>query len=58
MLRSCQILSIFYNSEAIEVDGESSVSSIKIFNEKDNVVNKLEVNAVFMAVGYKPNTEF
>ncbi|EED29392.1 thioredoxin-disulfide reductase [Borreliella garinii] len=51
-------IEIFYNSEAIEVDGESSVSSIKIFNEKDNVVNKLEVNGVFMAVGYKPNTEF
>ncbi|WKC79897.1 thioredoxin-disulfide reductase [Borreliella tanukii] len=49
---------ILYNSEAIEVDGQSSVSSVKIFNKKDNVVYELEANAVFMAVGYKPNTEF
>ncbi|WKC80816.1 thioredoxin-disulfide reductase [Borreliella tanukii] len=49
---------ILYNSEAIEVDGKSSVSSVKIFNKKDNVVYELEANAVFMAVGYKPNTEF
>ncbi|AJA90322.1 thioredoxin reductase [Borreliella chilensis] len=51
-------IEILYNSEAVEVDGKTSVSSVKIFNKKDNIVYELEVNAVFMAVGYKPNTEF
>lgn len=27
-------IEILYNSEAIEVDGKSSVSSVKIFNKK------------------------
>ena len=49
---------ILYNCEAIEVNGENSVSRVQIINNKDNSTFELSVHGIFMAVGYKPNTEF
>ncbi|AGT27474.1 thioredoxin-disulfide reductase [Borrelia miyamotoi] len=49
---------ILYNCEAIEVNGNNFVSSIQIVNNKDNSVFKLSIDGVFIAIGYKPNTEF
>ncbi|AYE36382.1 thioredoxin-disulfide reductase [Borrelia turcica IST7] len=49
---------ILYNCEAIEVNGENSVSRVQIINNKDNSTFELSVYGIFMAVGYKPNTEF
>ncbi|UER67681.1 thioredoxin-disulfide reductase [Borrelia sp. BU AG58] len=49
---------ILYNCEAVEVNGEDSVSGVKILNNKDNSIFQLSVGGLFMAIGYRPNTEF
>ncbi|WKC58067.1 thioredoxin-disulfide reductase [Borrelia sp. P9F1] len=49
---------ILYNCEAIEVGGKDSVSRVKVLNNKDNSTFQLSVDALFMAIGYRPNTEF
>ncbi|WP_421622691.1 thioredoxin-disulfide reductase [Borrelia sp. MN22-0132] len=48
---------ILYNCEAIEVNGDNVVSRIQIL-DKNNSIFKLNVDGIFVAVGYKPNTEF
>ncbi|BCR21939.1 thioredoxin-disulfide reductase [Borrelia sp. HM] len=56
--RLCNV-EILYNCEALEVNGDNCVlSSIQIINNKNNSVSKLNVDGVFVAIGYKPNTEF
>ena len=49
---------ILYNCEVLEVNGDNCVSSIQIINNKNNSVSKLNIDGVFVAIGYKPNTEF
>ncbi|QMU99285.1 thioredoxin-disulfide reductase [Borrelia sp. A-FGy1] len=51
-------IEILYNCEAIEVKGDNSVSGIQILNNKNNFTFVLSVCGIFIAVGYKPNTEF
>lgn len=48
---------ILYNCEAIEVNGDNVVSRIQIL-DKNNSIFKLNVDGIFVAIGYKPNTEF
>ncbi|AAX17023.1 thioredoxin-disulfide reductase [Borrelia hermsii] len=49
---------ILYNCEAIEVNGDNVVSGMQIMNSKDNSTFKLSVDGIFIAIGYKPNTDF
>ncbi|AHH10696.1 Thioredoxin reductase [Borrelia coriaceae ATCC 43381] len=49
---------ILYNCDVIEVNGDNVVSSVIIMNNKDNSTFKLSVDGIFVAIGYKPNTEF
>ncbi|AHE62835.1 thioredoxin-disulfide reductase [Borrelia parkeri] len=49
---------ILYNCEAIEVNGDNVVSMVQIIDNKNNSTFKLSVDGIFMAIGYKPNTEF
>ncbi|AHH08495.1 thioredoxin-disulfide reductase [Borrelia anserina] len=49
---------ILYNCEAIEVNGDDSISRVWIMNNKDNSTFELVLEGIFIAIGYKPNTEF
>ncbi|WP_445436016.1 thioredoxin-disulfide reductase [Candidatus Borreliella tachyglossi] len=49
---------ILYNCEVIEVSGDNVVSRVQVINNKDNSTFELSVDGIFMAIGYKPNTEF
>ncbi|AAX17842.1 thioredoxin-disulfide reductase [Borrelia turicatae] len=49
---------ILYNCEAIEVNGDNIVSMVQIIDNKNNSTFELSVNGIFVAIGYKPNTEF
>ena len=47
-----------WNSEVVEVLGESRVEGLKIKNKKTNAEQTLPVEGVFVAIGHHPNTEF
>ncbi|UPA12179.1 thioredoxin-disulfide reductase [Borrelia venezuelensis] len=49
---------ILYNCEAIEVNGDNVVSMVQIIDNKNNFTFELSVDGIFVAIGYKPNTEF
>ena len=49
---------ILYNCEAIEVNGEGSVSRVRVVNNRDNSTFELSIGGLFMAIGYRPNTDF
>ncbi len=53
-----QKIEILYNTEIKEVLGEDVVKGIKIFNSKDNFVQDLEVDGLFLAIGHIPVTGF
>lgn len=52
-------IEFLFNTEVLEVLGESSVEGIKILNnhtQEESVLN--DVRGLFMAIGHKPNTDF
>ena len=49
-------VTVHYGASISEICGDGIVSSIKIF--KDGAVSELEVEAVFVAIGAKPVTDF
>ena len=51
-------IKFIWNSEVQEILGKEKVSGVEIINIKTNKVSKLNVNAVFIAIGNKPNTNF
>jgi len=51
-------IEIIWNSEVKELLGESKIESIKIFNNKTNVEKIMEVDGLFVAIGYSPATKF
>ncbi|WP_315066714.1 thioredoxin-disulfide reductase [uncultured Clostridium sp.] len=48
---------IIWNSVITKLKGEEKLSGLEIKNTKDDVVNDLEVNGVFVAIGSEPQTE-
>lgn len=46
-----------WNSEVIEISGNKSVEEITI-KSTDNIITKLEVNGIFVAIGHVPNSGF
>lgn len=48
---------VYWNSEVIEIIGEKHVVGVRLRNLKDNSVKLLEVDGVFIAIGYVPNNE-
>lgn len=48
---------VFWDSIVEEIQGEDQVESIKLRRLKENSVEKIEVDGVFIAVGIHPNTE-
>ncbi len=50
-------IKIIYNSTVTEINGtDAGVTSATITNQKTNETTKLDANAVFIAIGYSPNT--
>ena len=51
-------INILYNSAVTEIHGTSNgVTDITITDQKTHTTSSLETNAVFIAIGYKPNTD-
>lgn len=50
-------IEIITDSVVEEIIGDDIVEKIKVRNVKNQEVNELEVNALFVAIGNKPNTE-
>ncbi len=48
---------IIWNSVITKLKGEEKLSGLEIKNTKDDVVNDLEVNGVFVAIGSEPQAE-
>jgi thioredoxin reductase (NADPH) len=58
-LRSSDRVEILFNSEVIEICGKDkpkSVEFIRIMNNRTGQTSQLEVGAVFMAIGLRPNS--
>ncbi len=51
-------IEILWNTEVKEIVGEEKVNSIKIVNNKTNEEKILEIDGLFVAIGYTPATKF
>ncbi|MBI4049818.1 MAG: thioredoxin-disulfide reductase [Candidatus Doudnabacteria bacterium] len=51
-------ISFVWNTEIAEVLGESSVTGVRVKNNKTGEESEIACQGVFVAVGHKPNTEF
>ncbi len=51
-------IEFLWDSVVEEITGETFVESLTVRNVKTEKKTKLEVSGVFMAVGFKPNTEY
>lgn len=56
-LEKCENVSIVWDSEVQSIEGEDSVDSVTLVNNKDNTESKLFVEGVFVAVGINPTNE-
>jgi len=50
-------IEILWNTETIEVLGESEVIGVKVLNNRSQEVKELNVTGFFVAIGHQPNTE-
>ena len=50
-------IEIIWNREVVEVKGEMTVSSLTLRDTKTGETSELEVQGLFIAIGYKPNTD-
>ncbi|MCL5435419.1 MAG: thioredoxin-disulfide reductase [Patescibacteria group bacterium] len=50
-------IKIQFNSEVVEVLGESKVEKVKIKNNKTGEVSEMPIDGVFVAIGHIPNTK-
>jgi thioredoxin reductase (NADPH) len=49
---------ILWNSEIIEILGDTIVNEVVIKNNKTQKIAKMQAGGVFFAIGHKPNTDF
>lgn len=56
-VKNTKNIEVLYNTEAIEVLGDKTVSAIKIKNTKTNEESELQADGFFLAIGHKPNTD-
>ena len=50
-------IEVLWNTEIKEILGDQFVESIDVRNNKTNEIKNIEVAAVFVAIGHKPNTD-
>lgn len=48
---------VLFNTEVLKINGGSRVQSVSLINNATGETSETEADAVFIAVGYKPNTE-
>ena len=53
-----QKIEILWNSEVRELIGEEKLTSVKILNNKNGEEKVLELDGLFVAIGYSPATKF
>ena len=46
-----------YNTEVLEVIGQSVVEGLKLINNKTNLTDTIPITGFFVAIGHKPNTD-
>lgn len=51
-------IEVLWNTEVKEIIGEEKVNSIKVINNKTNDEKMLELDGLFVAIGYVPATKF
>ena len=51
-------INFMWNTEVVDVLGNSVVNGIKLKNVKSNEITEQKVNGLFVAIGHVPNTEF
>ncbi len=57
-VHSNEKINIILNSAITEILGNEIVTGIKIKNIKTDEINKIDLDGVFVAIGYSPNTDF
>jgi thioredoxin reductase (NADPH) len=50
-------IEVIFNSEVVEVTGDSTVSGLRLRDTVSGEESSLEVQGLFIAIGYKPNTD-
>jgi thioredoxin reductase (NADPH) len=51
-------IEILWDSEIVEINGDSVVKSVNVLNKKTSTTVEMEAGGVFFAVGHTPNTSF
>jgi thioredoxin reductase (NADPH) len=51
-------IELLWNTEAVEVMGDTVLQQVKIINTQSNEEKLLDVNGLFYAIGHTPNTAF
>ena len=51
-------IEVLWNTEVTEVKGDQTVNGLTIYNNKTNEASDLDVDGMFLAIGYLPNTTF
>jgi thioredoxin reductase (NADPH) len=46
-----------FNSEIVEILGETKVEKVKIKNNKTNKESEVQIDGIFVAIGHVPNTK-
>jgi thioredoxin reductase (NADPH) len=50
-------ITVHWNSEIEEILGADHVSGVRLYNNKTKETSELALDAVFVAIGHKPNTD-
>lgn len=50
-------IEVLWNSEIKEIVGDEYVEGVKLLNNKTGEISDLNISAVFVAIGHKPNTD-
>ncbi len=57
-MKSKQNVKLLFNSEVVEILGETQVTGLKIKNTQTGELTEIKMDGVFIAIGYKPATGF
>jgi thioredoxin reductase (NADPH) len=50
-------ISFMFNSEIIEILGDTNVKAVKIKNNKTSKISEMPIDGVFVAIGHAPNSK-
>ena len=58
LVKSKTNVEFVWNSKVEEILGQDKVTGVKLKNTQNGEISQLEIDAVFVAIGHKPNTAF